>query len=143
MLFSPSRDDVRRFFLDVWRKTQGNAPMSPIELMAQEWILLHPEYHNLFSDEDQALTKEFTVENGQTNPFLHLSMHLALEEQLSINQPHGVREAFDRLIDRSVDRHEAMHLAMQCLGEMLYNAQRYSTTPDIQTYLECLQRQAG
>ena len=143
MLFDPSRDQVRRFFLDVWRKTQDQVPMSPMELMAQEWMLLHPEYHGLFADEDKAMTKDFSVEDGQTNPFLHLSMHLALQEQMSIDQPPGGRDALNRLIEQADDVHEAMHHAMQCLGEMLYNAQRQSAPPDVQSYLECLQRQAG
>ncbi len=140
MLFNPSRDEVRRFFLDVWRKMQDKAPLSPMELTAQEWILMHPEYHNLFDDEETAMTKDFHIEDGHTNPFLHLSMHLALQEQMSIDQPPGVRKALDRLIRQSADVHEAMHLAMECLGEMLYNAQRQSSPPDVQAYLECLEK---
>lgn len=143
MLFNPSRDEVRQFFLDVWKKTQEKTPMTPMEVMAHEWILLHPEYHDLLDRPETAMTKEFPVEDGQTNPFLHMSMHLALEEQMSIDQPPGIRNALTLLIQRSATRHDAMHLAMQCLGEMLYNAQKHSKAPDVESYLECLQRRAG
>jgi len=98
-------------------------------------------------DEARALAEEFTVERGQTNPFLHLSMHLALEEQLSIDQPPGIGAAFRRLAARAGDEHGAAHEAMECLGEIVWSAQRGALRPDAEAinaaYLDCLHRRAG
>lgn len=142
MLFQPSKEEVRQFFVTVWQKTRSDAPLTPLEAIARDWIVLHPEYHGLLSDPDRALTEDFTVEKGQSNPFLHLSMHLALEEQASIDQPAGVRAALDKLSQTLDDRHEAMHQAMECLGEMLHTAQRDGKGPDGQVYIDCLLRRA-
>jgi len=118
MLFQPTKDEVREFFVSVWEKTQAQTPLSPLESMARDWVLAHPEYHALLSDRDQALAQDWSVTRGQTNPFLHLSMHLALEEQASIDQPQGVRQALAQ--DWSVTRgqtnpflHLSMHLALE------------------------------
>jgi len=143
MLFQPTKDEVREFFVSVWEKTQAQTPLSPLESMARDWVLAHPEYHALLSDRDQALAQDWSVTRGQTNPFLHLSMHLALEEQASIDQPQGVRQALARLSQSLDDRHEAMHQAMECLGAMLHEAQASGAPPDGQAYIDCLLRRAG
>jgi Domain of unknown function (DUF1841) len=146
-MFNPSRDDVRRFFCAAWRKHNDGSVLTPLEASALKWIVVHPEYHGLLADEVHALAEEFTVERGQTNPFLHLSMHLALEEQLSIDQPHGSVAAFRRLLARSGDEHAAAHEAIECLGEVVWNAQRSTMPADAAAinaaYLDCLQRRAG
>ena len=142
MLFQPTKDEVRDFFISVWEKTQAQTPLTPLEGMARDWILAHPEYHDLLSDREKALSQNWSVTRAQTNPFLHLSMHLALEEQASIDQPQGVRQALTRLTQSLDDRHEAMHQAMECLGEMLHTAQRAGTPPDGQAYIDCLLRRA-
>jgi len=146
-MFNPSREDVRRFFCATWLKhVQGNV-LTPLEATALKWIVVHPEYHALLADETRALGEEFTVERGQTNPFLHLSMHLALEEQLSIDQPPGIVAAFRRLAARAGDEHVAAHEAMECLGEVVWTAQRAGQPADMAAlnvaYLDCLQRRAG
>jgi hypothetical protein len=146
-MFNPSRDDVRRFFCAAWRKHRDGSLVSPLEAAALKWIGVHPEYHALLADEPRALAEEFTVERGQTNPFLHLSMHLALEEQLSIDQPPGIVAAFRRLAARAVDEHAAAHEAIECLGEVVWNAQRAGAVADPTAinaaYLDCLLRRAG
>jgi hypothetical protein len=146
-MFNPSRDDVRRFFCAAWRKHNDRGLLSPLEATALRWIAVHPEYHALLADEPRALAAQFSVEHGQGNPFLHLSMHLALEEQLSIDQPPGIVAAFRQLAARAGDRHAAAHEAMQCLGEIVWNAQRGAAPADAAAvntaYLECLQRRAG
>jgi hypothetical protein len=146
-MFNPSRDDVRRFFCAAWRKHVEAAVLTPLEAAALKWIAVHPEYHALLADEARALAEEFTVERGQANPFLHLSMHLALEEQLSIDQPPGIVAAFRRLAARAGDEHGAAHEAMECLGEIVWNAQRAARPADTvvlgNAYLDCLQRRAG
>jgi len=146
-MFNLSRNDVRQFFCTAWRKHLDGAVLTPLEATALRWIDVHPEYHALLADRQRALAEEFTVERGQTNPFLHLSMHLALEEQLSIDQPPGIVDAFRRMAARAGDEHDAAHEAMQCLGEIVWNAQRGVLPPDTEAinaaYLDCLQRRAG
>jgi hypothetical protein len=143
-LFNPSRDDVRRFFCDTWHKHHTGEVLAPIEAEALKWILVHPEYHALLADPERALAEEFTVERATTNPFLHLSMHLALAEQLSIDQPPGIRAAFARLAARAGDEHQAAHEAMECLGRIVWEAQRAALAPDPAAigaaYLDCLRR---
>ncbi len=140
MIFQPSREEVRHFFIAAWQRHCRGLPLAPIEHLAVDWICLHPEYHPLLNDAGEALERDFTVEDGQVNPFLHLSMHLSLEEQYSIDQPAGVRGCIDQLLHRHQSRHDAMHEAMECLGEMLHEAQQSGLTPDASRYLECLSR---
>jgi len=146
-MFNPSRDDVRRFFCSVWRKHGDGSVLTPLEATALKWIAVHPEYHGLLADEERAVAEEFSVERGQTNPFLHLSMHLALDEQLSIDQPPGVVAAVRRLAERAGQEHAAAHEAMECLGEIVWSAQRGVLAPEIDAvnaaYLECLRRRGG
>ena len=140
MFFNPSRDQVRAFFCETWAKMRAHEPLVGLQLTAAEWIAEHPEYHALLEDPQTALGQDFSVENGQMNPFLHLSMHLSLAEQHSIDQPPGVKSALDQLTQQAGSLHEAMHLAMDCLGEMLWQAQRNQTAPDALEYLQCLQQ---
>jgi len=146
-MFNPSRDDVRRFFCATWAKQRTGQVVTPLEAIAVRWIELHPEYHALLEDPERALAEDFTVERGVTNPFLHLSMHLALAEQLSIDQPPGIRAALERLAGRTGSEHTAAHEAMECLGEVVWRAQRSSLPADIAAinaaYLECLARRAS
>ena len=139
-MFAPSRDQARQFFFDTWRKYRAGEPLTGLETVAIEVILLHPEYHGVLDKPDRSADKDYTPETGQTNPFLHMSLHLAIAEQLSIDQPPGIRAAFEALLGRKGDRHDALHSALECLGETLWRAQRDGTGPDAQAYLECLRR---
>ncbi len=143
MLFNPSQDDVRRFFCETWRKQQAREPLTPLESLAADWILSHPEYHGDLASVDEALAAQYPVEGGRTNPFLHLSMHLSIAEQLQIDQPPGIRAAFERLRGKLGSGHEAAHQVMECLGEVLWKAQRDRSPPDGAAYVECLRRRAG
>ena len=107
------------------------------------WIDEHPEYHADLADADAAVAASFTVEEGRTNPFLHLSMHLSISEQCSIDQPKGVRAAIERLATRLGSLHEAHHVAMDALGEMLWSSQRSGQPPDGDAYVEALRRAAS
>ncbi|MEZ5652253.1 MAG: DUF1841 family protein [Burkholderiaceae bacterium] len=142
-VFDPSQADVRRFFCDTWRKHLNRDPLTPLESVALSWIERHPEYHGDLADREAALVADYPVEAGRTNPFLHLSMHLAIAEQLSIDQPPGIKAAHARLSSRLDDAHEAAHRIMECLGEVVWRAQRDGTPPDGEAYLECIHRQAG
>jgi hypothetical protein len=144
VIFNPSREEVRRFFCDAWRKQNSGALLTPLEATALKWIVVHPEYHELLDEPERALGADFSVERGLTNPFLHLSMHLALEEQLSIDQPPGICAVFAQLASRTGSEHDAAHEAMECLGEIVWHAQRGSLPAETDAinaaYLECLRR---
>ncbi len=145
-MFNPSRDDVRRFFCEAWRKRKAGEVVTPIEGHALKWVDVHPEYHHLLDDPEAAIGADFAINRGESNPFLHLSMHLAIEEQLSIDQPHGIRAVFQRLVARG-DEHDAQHRTMECLGRVIWEAQR-GTLPDDaasinDAYLTCLKQQLG
>jgi hypothetical protein len=145
-MFNPSREDVRRFFCEAWRKRRDGIVVTPLEAAALKWVDRHPEYHALLDDADAAVTADFSVGRGDSNPFLHLSMHLAIEEQLSIDQPPGIRAAFMQLAAHAADEHEAVHEAMECLGRVLWESQRGVLPPDTQAindaYLTCLRQRA-
>jgi hypothetical protein len=142
-MFSPSREQARRFLVDAWRKRRQGLPATALELMAADVVALHPEYHALLTDGDEALAREWTPEDGQTNPFLHLSLHLAIEEQLTIDQPPGIRGIVEQLQARRGDRHAALHAVLDCLGETVWRAQRDRAPPDGAAYLDCLRRAAA
>ena len=139
-MFAPSRDEVRKFFVDTWIKQRARALLSPMESMAAEIILAHPEYQQLLSAGDPAAKEEFTVEQDGINPFLHMSLHLAIEEQLSIDQPRGLRQAFERILAKCGDRHTALHAVLECLGETVWRAQREGKPLDAEAYLDCVRK---
>ena len=141
-MFNPSREQVRHFFCDAWRKHRERLPLQGAEATAADLIAEHPEYHALLEQPEAAVEKEFTPEGGQTNPFLHLSLHLAIAEQISIDQPPGIRAAYQALRQR-LEVHEAKHAVMECLGEALWRAQRSGGALDAQAYLDSLRRAAG
>ena len=141
-MFQPSQDDVRRFFCEVWRKHSLGLPMEPMELQAAPWVAEHPEYADDLRDLEAALAARFTVEEGRTNPFLHLGMHLSIAEQVSIDQPRGIRQAVDLLAARRPSLHQAHHEVMECLGDMLWQSQRSGLPPDGLAYLEAVRRRA-
>ena len=137
-MFNPSREQVRRFFSGTWSKYRLGAPLAGAEQPALDAILLHPEYHELLSRPEESSQADYTPESGQMNPFLHLSLHLAIEEQLAIDQPTGIRAEFERILGRVNDRHDALHALLECLGESVWRAQRDGAPMDGAAYLECL-----
>jgi hypothetical protein len=141
-MFQPSQNDVRRFFCAAWRRQRAGEPLKPMDALAATWIDQHPEYHADLADEQAALDAVYTVEEGRTNPFLHLSMHLSIEEQCSIDQPRGIRQAVQLLATRRNSLHEAHHEVMECLGEMIWTSQRSGLPPDGLAYLEAVRRRA-
>ncbi|MFZ2854972.1 MAG: DUF1841 family protein [Rhodocyclaceae bacterium] len=140
-MFNPSREQVRQFFCESWRKHRAHAILQGAEATAADLIEHHPEYHALLENPEAALEKEFTPESGQMNPFLHLSLHLAIADQISIDQPFGIRAAYDALRAR-LDVHEAEHAILECLGETIWNAQRQGGELDANDYLERVRRVA-
>ena len=128
-MFAPSQHDVRRFFCESRRKAREALPLTPLEAIAANWIAEHPEYHAELDDLDAALGAAYAVEEGRTNPFLHLSMHLSISEQVGIDQPPGIRQAFELLAARRGSAHAAQHEVMECLGEMMWASQRSGLPP--------------
>lgn len=141
-MFQPSQHDVRRFFCTTWRKQRDGAPLTPMEAMAADWISEHPEYHGDLADEEAALAAVYTVEDGRTNPFLHLAMHLSIAEQCGIDQPTGIRQAVQLLAARRDGLHAAHHEVMECLGEMVWASQRSGLPPDGPAYIDAVRRRA-
>lgn len=140
-MFNPSRDQVRNFFIESWRKYRAKEVLTPLEHIATDLILLHPEYQTLLEDPD-SVTRDFSPDAGQVNPFLHLSLHLAIEEQLSIDQPPGLRAAFEACQNRRGNRHDALHDVLECLGETMFDAQRNGAQPDGAAYVNRVLRRA-
>lgn len=141
-MFAPSQNDVRTFFCEAWRKSRAGEPLSPIETLASQWIELHPEYHADLADLPAALAAVYQVEDGRTNPFLHLSMHLSISEQCSIDQPPGIRQAVELLAARRDSLHAAHHEVMECLGRMVWESQRSGRPPDGQAYIDAVRQRA-
>ena len=141
-MFQPSQHDVRRFFCETRAKQRDGAPLTPMEALAADWIAEHPEYHAELADLDAALAAVYDVEGGRSNPFLHLSMHLSITEQVGIDQPSGIKQAFELLAARRGSAHAAQHEVMECLGEMIWASQRSGLPPDGERYLECVRRRA-
>jgi hypothetical protein len=141
-MFNPSQDDVRRFFCVVAAKSRAGQPTDALETLAGQWIDEHPEYARDLASEQTALAAQYDGADGRTNPFLHLSMHLSISEQCSIDQPRGIRQAVELLAARRDSLHAAHHEAMECLGQMLWESQRSGRPPDGSAYVECVQKRA-
>jgi hypothetical protein len=136
-MFDPSRDQARAFFFETWKKYRAGLPLAGLEKVVVDVMLLHPEYEGLLNQEEKHKAKDY---DGESNPFLHMSLHLALEEQLQIDQPPGIRAAYETLLARKGGRHEALHEAIECLAETIWRAQKDKAPPDAGLYLDCLKR---
>ena len=141
-MFGQDREQLRRFYQTAWEKHEQGQALEGAEQLVAQVLREHPEYHNLISGPD-ALREDFSVESGQTNPFLHMGMHIALAEQLHADRPLGIRALHQTLTRRAGSAHDAEHLMMECLGLALWEAQRNNTTPDETAYLECIRKLAA
>jgi len=141
-MFNPSREQVRQFFCESWRKHRERLILEGAEATAADLIAEHPEYHALLENPQAAIEQEFTPEGGQMNPFLHLSLHLAIAEQISIDQPQGIKAAYFSLRQK-MEVHDAEHAIMECLGEAIWHSQRNRRPMDGEAYLECVRRKAS
>jgi hypothetical protein len=142
MLIQPSQADVRRFFCGAYAKSRSGMTLEPIEILASQWIDEHPEYHAELADVDAALAAMQNADPARENPFLHLSMHLSISEQCSIDQPRGIRQAVELLSHKKQSLHDAHHATMECLGRMIFESQRAGKMPDGNVYIDCVQRHA-
>ncbi|HSR62543.1 MAG TPA: DUF1841 family protein [Gammaproteobacteria bacterium] len=138
--FIQDRETSRRFFIEVWKKHRAGRPLEAMESLVRDIILEHPEYHSLLERDEDALAGEFTPDRGETNPFLHMGMHITLREQVATDRPPGIRAIYTRLLEKFSGQHNLEHRMMECLGEVLWTAQRNNSLPDETAYLESLKK---
>ncbi len=147
MFFGQDRRQLREVFFRAWQRHRENLPLEGVEPLIVAVALRHPEYHPLLetasSDPARYDDRDYSPENGQTNPFLHLGMHIAIEEQLALDQPRGIRAQYQRLLTRLADEHAVQHHIMECLGEWLWRAGREDAPLSETVYLDCIARRAG
>lgn len=142
-LFNPNRDQVRQFFFDAWAKFRLQQPLSALEAMALQVMQMHPEYHAVLDAPERYLEQAYFPEMGETNPFLHMSLHLSVLEQLGIDQPPGIARAYQALQQKHGNQMDAQHELMECLAETIWRAQRDGQPPDAEAYISCMQQKAG
>ncbi len=140
MLFRQDRDQLRQFYCDVWHRQRAGEALTPLERQVFNVILLHPEYQPLLEHPDAALNRDYLPELGETNPFLHMGLHLALHEQLATDRPAGIRALTQRLRRARPDGHDLEHRMMDCLAEAIWRGQRDNIPPDEAQYIQCLER---
>ena len=141
-MFNPTQADVRRFFCDAYTRQCAGQPLEALEAIAAGWTAEHPEWHADLADADAAVARAYPEGSPGGNPFLHLAMHLSISEQCSIDQPRGIRQAVELLAHRRGDLHAAHHAVMECLGQMLADAQARGQPPDGAAYIAAVQRLA-
>jgi len=141
-LFHPSRDQVRQFFFDAWAKFQQQQALTDLETIAVDIMQAHPEYHHVLEAPERYLDQSYFPEMGETNPFLHMSLHLSVLEQVSIDQPPGINAAYHALWRKHGDAVEAQHVLMDCLAEAIWQAQRTGAGLDAQAYAACIEAKA-
>lgn len=139
-MFTPSRPDARQFYFETWRKYLQKMPLAGAERIALTIIHEHPEFHDILTQAERYRSQDYPPEIGATNPFLHLSMHLALQEQLAIDQPQGVRLYYQRMVSKHGAVDSAQHEMMDCLGEMIWQAQHQQSAFDPKIYFNCLDK---
>ncbi len=127
-------------FFDTWSKYRSGQPLEGLEATALATILLHPEYHAILEQPDRFEDRDYLPEAGEVNPFLHMSLHLALAEQLSIDQPPGIAQRYRALAAKLGSEHDALHKLVDCLAETIWQAQRTGTGPDAKVYFDCIDR---
>jgi len=141
MIFGQDRNELRKMYADAWAKRCEDLPMSPLEMQIADIIEMHPEYHADVSSDD--FERDYSPDGGQTNPFLHMGLHLGIREQVSTNRPAGIAAVYKAVTARTGDIHTTEHEMIECLAETLWEAQNQNTPPDEQKYLERLRRLAG
>lgn len=139
-MFTQDREQLRKVFIESWRKFRANEALEPLEQLIAQAIYAHPEYHAQFDHPDRLLDKDYTPERGQSNPFLHLGLHIAVQEQIAADRPAGIRALYRRLVARLDDAHAADHRIADCMAEALWTAQRAGTAPDEASYLACVRK---
>lgn len=139
MMFGQNRQQLRQMYFDSWQKKLAKQPLSALESMVAQVIYEHPEYHKIFNSK-ASLEQEYFVEDAQTNPFLHMGLHISLHEQISTDRPAGIRQLYQQLHAKFGDTHKTEHQMMEALTESLWLAQRNNQAPSESAYLSSLQK---
>lgn len=139
MLLGQDRDQLRQFYCEAWRTHRAGKLLDPLQTQIVSVVQQHPEYHALLEKPDAALQREYLPETGESNPFLHMGMHLAIQEQIATNRPQGIRELYRSLLKKDGDPHRLEHRMMECLAEILWQAQRDGEMPDEKRYHACIE----
>ncbi|MDJ0917158.1 MAG: DUF1841 family protein [Woeseiaceae bacterium] len=135
-MFGQNRDQLRRMYADAWRKLTSGAVLTPLESQIATVVQEHPEYHRYLGED--GFSEEFTPERGETNPFLHMGLHLAIREQVATDRPAGIAALFEGLVEKSGDKLETEHRMIDVLAEVMWESQRSNAPPDERAYLERL-----
>ncbi len=138
-MFEQDRNAMRKVFFEAWKKYQAREKLDPMQSILVQIISQHPEYHALFENEDNLL-QDFPMANGDPNPFLHLSLHLAVQEQLSLQRPAELTDLYHQLMQKHPDVHAAEHEIMECLSEMIWQAQHNQSMANENNYIECIRK---
>jgi len=143
-MFSQDRSQLRKMFFDAWTKSQNISNNKPSLTAMDEIIIniinLHPEYHDMLRNENDFIDKDYLPENGEANPFLHMAMHISIHEQLSTQRPAQITDLYQQLLSKYQDQHTVEHQMMECLGQMIWQAQRDNVLPDESLYINCLKK---
>jgi len=137
---SYTRDQLRLSYAEAWRKHLAHSPLTQLEAMITDVIGVHPEYHAVVGNHEAAMTAASDHSGVVENPFLHMGLHMAVREQVSIDRPPGIRDLHRQLQARHGDLHRAEHMLMEALGETLWQAQRAGRPPDEAQYLALARR---
>lgn len=140
MFYGQNRQDTRLVFFNAWEKHLNGHPLQPLEIQLVDVIKMHPEYHAALANINDMLERDYMPELGETNPFLHMGLHLAISEQIAIDQPSGIVALYHSLLPQYQDAHQTQHLMMDCLAQAIWQAQREGQAPDNQHYLACIRR---
>lgn len=140
MFAADNRESLRAIFFRAWQRHRQGQPLEGIEHLVVDVALRHPEYHAVLENPASYSDRDYLPEMGETNPFLHMAMHISIEEQLALDEPAGARSHYQRLLKRLPDEHAVQHQMMECLGEMLWQAARNAGAPQESVYLDCLAR---
>ncbi|MEE9343193.1 MAG: DUF1841 family protein [Gammaproteobacteria bacterium] len=142
-MFGQNREQLRQMYVDTWAKFCSDQPLQPLEKQLADVIALHPEYHRLLEQSAEACGKDYLPESGETNPFLHMGLHMAIQEQLATDRPAGIRSLYQKMLSQFPDRHTLEHQIMECLTEMIWQSQRNNVIPDEKSYLQCVGKLSG
>ncbi|CAN5382620.1 DUF1841 family protein [soil metagenome] len=140
MIFSNERSELRGFYFEIWRKYHAKEPLEPLEQQLLAIMLDHPEFHTMFNDPDKYTDKDYQPIDGVINPFLHMAVHHAIHDQISLNRPEGIREIYNALVNKLGNAHDAEHKIGECLVEGIWQAQQHKQAFDEAAYLQRLQK---
>jgi len=138
MLFGQDRGQLRGVYVEAWNLYRQGKSLNPLQTRIVAVIEQHPEYHSLLENTDQALGRDYLPELGETNPFLHMGMHLAIQDQIATDRPAGIRKLYEQLLAKVTDDHELQHNLMECLAEIIWQAQRDDELPNEERYIACI-----